>query len=59
MSRAAKSNDPLSVWVVKLRVSKPFKQVAVAVAHRLARLMLILLTYQEHYQAMPNIQVYA
>ena len=59
VSRAAKSSDPLSVWAMKLRVSKPFNQVAVAVAHRLARLMWILLTRQEHYQAMPNIQINA
>jgi transposase len=39
VSRAGKSNDPLSVWTMKLRVSKPFNQVAVAVAHRQARLI--------------------
>ena len=59
VSRAAKSNDPLSVWATKLRVIKPFNQVAVAVAHRLARLMWILLSRQERYQAMPNTQVNA
>ena len=59
LSRAAKSDDPLSVWAMELRVSKPFNQVAVAVARRLARLMWILLTRQEHYQTMPNIQVNA
>jgi transposase len=59
VSRAAKSSDPLSVWAMKLRVSKPFNQVAVAVAHRLARLLWILLTRQEHYQAMSNTQVNA
>ncbi len=53
----AKSNDPLSVWAMKLRLSKPFNQVAVAVAHRLARLMWILLSRQEHYQAQTNTQV--
>ena len=47
VSRAAKSNDPLSLWAMKLRASKPFNQVAVAVAHRLARLIWILLTRQE------------
>ena len=59
VSRAAKSNDPLSVWATKLRVIKPFNQVAVAVAHRLARLMWILLSRQERYQAVPNTQVNA
>jgi transposase len=35
----------------KLRVTKPFNKVAVAVAHRLARLIWILLTRQERYRA--------
>ncbi|MGK0267403.1 MAG: transposase [Paraglaciecola sp.] len=51
VSRAAKSTDPLSVWATKLRVTKPFNKVAVAVAHRLARLIWILLTRQERYRA--------
>jgi transposase len=59
VSRAEKSNDPLSVWAMKLRVSKPFNQVAVAVAHRLARLIWILLSRQERYQTMPNIEANA
>jgi hypothetical protein len=42
---------------MKLRVSKSFNQVAVA--HRLARPMWILLFRQEHYQGMPNTQVNA
>jgi transposase len=49
VSRAAKSTDPLSVWATKLRVTKPFNKVAVA--HRLARLIWILLTRQERYRA--------
>lgn len=53
VSRAAKSTDPLSLWATKLRVTKPFNKVAVAVAHRLARLIWILLTRQEHYRATP------
>lgn len=57
VSRAAKSNDPLSIWAMKLRVSKPFNQVAVAVAHRLARLIWILLSRQEHYRVMPTAEV--
>lgn len=54
VSRAAKKTDPLSLWATKLRVTKPFNKVAVAVAHRLARLIWILLTRQEHYRAMPT-----
>lgn len=53
VSRAGKSTDPLSLWATKLRMSKPFNKVAVAVAHRLARLIWILLTRQEYYRAMP------
>jgi transposase len=34
VSRAPKSSDPLSLWAMKLRVTKPFNKVAVAVAHR-------------------------
>jgi len=59
VSRAAKSNDPISVWAMKLKGSKPFNQVAVAVAHRLARLIWILLSRQERYQVMANTQVNA
>ena len=54
VSRAAKSTDPLALWATKLRVIKPFNKVAVAVAHRLARLIWILLTRQEHYRATPD-----
>jgi transposase len=53
VSRAAKKTDLLSLWATKLRVTKPSNKVAVAVAHRLARLIWILLTRQEHYCAMP------
>ena len=53
VSRAPKSSDPLSLWAMKLRVTKPFNKVAVAVAHRLARLIWILLTRQERYRAEP------
>ena len=53
VSRAAKSTDPLALWATKLRVTKPFNKVAVAVAHRLARLIWILLTRQEYYRATP------
>jgi transposase len=51
VSRAAKSTDPLALWATKLRVTKPFNKVAVAMAHRLARLIWILLTRQERYRA--------
>ena len=53
VSRAAQRTDPLSLWATKLRVTKPFNKVAVAVAHRLARLIWILLTRQERYCATP------
>jgi transposase len=53
VSRAAKKTDLLSLWATKLRVTKPFNKVAVAVAHRLARLIWILLTRQEHYCVIP------
>lgn len=59
VSRAAKNDDPLSKWATKLRITKPFNQVAVAVAHRLARLVWILLSRQEYYRVMPAAQVTA
>ncbi len=42
--RAAKSTVPLALWATKLRLTKPFNQVAVNVAHRLARLIWIVLS---------------
>ena len=51
VSRAAKNTDAISLWATKLRVTKPFNKVAVAMAYRLARLIWILLTCQEHYSA--------
>jgi transposase len=54
VSRAAQRTDPLSLWATKLRVTKPFNKVAVAVAHRLARLIWVLLTRQEHYRVIPS-----
>jgi transposase len=53
VSRAAKSTDPLALWAMRLRVTKPFNKVAVAVAHGLARLIWILLSRQEYYRATP------
>ena len=53
VSRAPKSSDPLALWAMKLRVTKSFNKVAVAMAHRLARLIWILLTRQERYCATP------
>ncbi len=49
ISRAAGKEDVLSQWANHLRQRKPFNQVAVAMAHRLARLIWILLTRQERY----------
>ncbi|MEP0174362.1 MAG: IS110 family transposase [Paraglaciecola sp.] len=54
VSRAVKNDDPLSKWATKLRTTKPFNQVAMA--HRLARLIWILLSRQEHYRVMPAAQ---
>jgi transposase len=54
VSRAAKNTDSLSLWATKLRVTQPFNKVAVAMAHRLARLVWILLTRQEYYSATPT-----
>jgi transposase len=51
--RAGNSTDPLALWAMKLRATKPFNKVVVAVAHRLARLIWILLTRQEHYRVEP------
>ena len=53
VSRAAKSTDPLALWALKLRATKPLNKVAVAMAHRLARLIWILLSRQEHYRVTP------
>lgn len=47
--RAASKKDVLSTWANNLRKRKPFNQVAVAMAHRLARLVWILLNRQECY----------
>jgi hypothetical protein len=54
VSRAAKSNVLLFVWEMKLHISRPFYQVAVAVAHRLAWLVWIFFSRQEHCQTIPN-----
>jgi transposase len=51
--RAAKSTDLLALWATKFCLTKPFNKVAVAMAHRLARLIWILLSRQEHYRATP------
>jgi transposase len=42
VSRAGKSPDPLALWALKLRSTKPFNKVAVAMAHRWARLIWII-----------------
>jgi transposase len=54
VSRAAKSTDPLALWAMKIRATKSFNKVAVAVGHRLARLIWIFLTRQEYYSAAPS-----
>jgi transposase len=53
VSRAVKSTAPLALWATKLRTTKPFNKVAVAMAHRLALLIWILLSRQEHYRSTP------
>jgi transposase len=53
VSRTPKSSDPLALWAMKLRATKTFNKVAVAMAHRLARLIWVLLTRQERYRATP------
>jgi len=57
-SRAAKSADLLALWALKLRANKPFNKVAVAMAHRLARLIWILLSRQEHFLAKSTIALH-
>jgi transposase len=54
VSRAPKCSDPLALCAMKLRATKTFNKVAVAMAHRLARLIWVLLTRQERYRAMPT-----
>jgi transposase len=54
VSRAPKSSDPLSLWAMKLPITKPFNKVAVVIVNCLARLIWILLTRQERYHAMPS-----
>lgn len=46
---AKKKTDQLNVWATKLRERKNFNQTVVAMAHRLARLIWILLQRQELY----------
>jgi transposase len=53
VSRVAKSTDPLALWATKHRVTKPFNKVAVAEAHRLARLIWMLLMRQEYDRGTP------
>jgi len=50
VSRAATKNDALSAWINQLRERKSFNITVVATAHKLARLMWVLLKKQETYQ---------
>ena len=49
VSHAKKKNDQLNLWASSLLERKSFNQTAVAMAHRLARLIWILLQRQELY----------
>jgi transposase len=51
VSHASKKNDDLNIWVTQLRSRKSICCTVVATAHRLARLMWILLQKQTMYQA--------
>ena len=51
VSHADKKNDDLNVWITQLRARKSICCTVVATAHRLARLMWILLQRQTTYQA--------
>ncbi|MGB1299569.1 MAG: IS110 family transposase [Psychrobium sp.] len=53
---AAKKNDDLNRWATRLRGRKSFNQTVVAMAHRLARLIWILLQRQVTYQQQFNHQ---
>jgi len=46
-------SDLLHTWATKLLERKSFNKVTVAIAHRLARLVWILLQRQEQYKPMP------
>lgn len=56
VSHAHKKQDMLNVWACKLRKSKGFNKTAVAMAHRLARLIWILLQRQELYKPQACVQ---
>lgn len=47
---AGKKTDQLNLWANKLREKKSFNKTVVAMAHRLARLIWILLQRQEEYR---------
>jgi transposase len=49
VSHAAKKTAQLNLWANKLREKKSFNKTVVAMAHRLARLIWILLQRQEEY----------
>lgn len=54
---AKHKQDQLNVWATKLRERNSFKQTTVAMAHRLARLVWILLQRQELYRPQPCLQL--
>lgn len=51
VTRASNKPDQLSVWITQLRARKSFNCTVVATAHKLARLMWVLLHKQTHYKA--------
>lgn len=54
VAHSNKKNDDLNLWINQLKMRKSFNCVVVATAHRLARLIWILLQKQTHYQAQYN-----
>jgi transposase len=55
--RAKNKPDLLNVWACKLRENKSFNKTTVAMAHRLARLVWILLQRQELYKPQLSVQL--
>jgi transposase len=53
LCKAAHKTDALHKWIAQLRCRKHANCVVVAIAHRLARLMWVLLTHNTVYQAQP------
>ena len=53
LRKASVKPDALNQWITELRCRKHVNCVIVAIAHRLARLMWVLLTRNSSYQAQP------